>query len=49
MSWVDEKINIRKHVDKNTILSLKKDLVIVLIDKADNNMALICKHFCNYY
>ena len=30
---------------KNTLFSFKEDFVIVLIDKATNNVAFICKHF----
>ena len=33
------------HEVKNSMFSLKEDFVIVLIDKAANNVAFICKHF----
>ena len=33
-----------EHGDKNTMSSLKAEIVIVPIDKAANNMAFICKH-----
>ena len=34
-----------EHEVKNTMFSLKEDIVIVPIDKAANNVAFICKHF----
>ena len=34
-----------EHEVKNTMFSLKKDFVIVPIDKTVNNLAFICKHF----
>ena len=35
-----------EHEVKNILFSLTEGFMIVPIDKAANNVALICKHFC---